>query len=134
MPSNAIMSQDGADLQVGTVNVYLQMTADTAGAVPATFTTSTGIVSVTLANTTDYIVLFDSAYLKLVDFSGFVIQASFAASGACKVAPSAVSFADSTPTVTVTPYKGSDGTAVVLAVGDVMYCKFKFTYLPQPNE
>lgn len=133
MPPNAIVSQDAGDLQIGIVNVYLEFTADTSGAVPSTFTTATGIVSVT-KSTNDYIVLFDSAYLKLLDFNGSVLQASFAASGACYVNASATSFTDDSPTVTVSPYKGSDGTAVALAEGDVLRCKFTFTYLPQPNE
>jgi len=133
MPGNFIAEQDGADAQIGTVNVYLQMTATTDGAVPSTFTTSTGIVSVT-KSTNDYIVLFDSAYLKLVDFSVHVLQGSFAATGACYGNITAVSFTDSTPTVTLSFYKGSDGTAVALADTDVLRCRFTFTTQPQPNE
>lgn len=133
MPGGNYASQDGADLQVGTVSIYLQFTAGTSGAVPSTFTTSTGIVSVT-KSTNDYIVLFDSAYLKLVDFSVHVLQASFAAAGACYGNVTATSFADSTPTVTLSFFKGSDGTAVALAEGDILRAKFTFTYIPQPNE
>lgn len=133
MPTSAIMSQDGADCQVGTLNIYLQMTAGTSGAAPSTFTTATGITGVTKSSN-DYIVAFDSAYLKLVDFDIHVLQASYNAStGACSGNITAVSFDDSTPTVTMSFYNAA-GTAVALATGDVLRATFKFTYLPQPNE
>lgn len=133
MPGANYLSQDGADLQIGTVNIYLQFTAGTSGAVPTTFASKTGIVSVT-KSTNDYIVLFDSAYLKLVDYNIQIQQLSFAATGTCYGNISARSFTDSTPTVTMSFYRGSDGTAVALTEGDIVTARFEFTYLAQPNE
>jgi hypothetical protein len=129
---NYTPSQDSADSQIGIQRLYLQFTATTAGAVPSTFTTATGITGVT-KSTNDYIVAFDSAYLKLLNGSGFVIMATPAASGAWEAKITATSFNDSTPTVTLSFYD-DDGDAVALAVGDILRFEFVFTSITQPNE
>jgi hypothetical protein len=127
-----VPTQDSADSQYGIQRLYLQFTAGTDGAVPSTFTTATGIASVT-KSTNDYIVAFDSAYLKLLNGSGFVIMATPAATGAWEAKITATSFADSSPTVTLSFYD-DDGDAVALATGDILRFEFVFTSQPQPNE
>lgn len=132
MPGSMTPSQDSADQQIGIERVYLQFTAGTSGAVPSTFTTASGITGVT-KSTNDYIVAFERAYLKLLNGSGFVIMATPAATGAWEAKITATSFADSTPTVTLSFYD-DDGDAVALAEGDILRFEFVFTTLSQPNE
>lgn len=122
------VNQDGADFQPGTVNVDLIFTASTAGAVPSTLTLADGITSV-VKSSNDYIVTFDDAYVRMLNGHGFVIQASYNAStGACEVKPTAVSIDDSSPTVTLSFFNAA-GTAVALAIGDVLRFTFRLARL-----
>lgn len=120
-------SQDGADFQYGTVNVDLQFTAGTSGAVPTTLTVAEGILSV-VKSTNDYIVTFQDSYVRLLNGYGFIIQSTpdpTAASWGVKI--SAVSIADGSPTVTLSPYDEA-GTAEPLATGDVLFFTFRLQY------
>ena len=117
------VSQDGADFQYGTVNVDLVFTAGTSGAVPTSLTVAEGIESVTLS-TNDYIVAFQDAYVRCLNGSGFVIQATPSASTAFEVKITAISVADGSPTVTITPSK-ADGTPIHLSTSDELHFTFR---------
>lgn len=128
-----IASQDSAQALVGKVGIDLVFTAGAAGVVPVTFTASTGITSVTKSSN-DYIVIFDSTYLIYVGGYGNVKQASVDAAAATFVKVTAFDAgAAGGASVTLSPLKGSDGTAVALATGDILQFHFEFTRVPQPN-
>jgi len=120
------VSQDGADFQERTVNVDLVFTAGTSGAVPSTLTYSEGIASISLSGN-NYTVTFQDGYVAYLNGFGHVIQASYSASGATRVAPSATAVASSTPTVTLTCYE-ANGTAIPMATGDELHFTFKLKY------
>jgi hypothetical protein len=129
------VNQDGMDFQQGTVGVDLEFTATTAGAVPSTLTRSAGILSVT-KSTNDYVVVFQDGYIAYLGGYGNVVQASVSASAATsvKVTDFTNANADGLAEVTLSPLKGSDGTAVALAVDDILQFHFRMTRLLQPNE
>jgi len=114
--------QDGADAQSRTVNVDLVFTAGTSGAVPAALTVSNGILSV-VKSSNNYVVTFQPGPVAYLNGCGHVIQASYAANGACRVVPSAQDVAGA-GTVTLTCYE-SDGTATALASGDELHFTFR---------
>lgn len=128
-------SQDGADAQYGVTNIDLEFTAGTSGAVPAALTRSTGITSVT-KSTNDYVVAFDQSYVAYLGGFGNVLQASVSAAAATFVKVTAFDNSDANgfASVTLSPLKGSDGTAVALATGDILQFTFRFTRVPQPSD
>ena len=122
-----LVYQDGSDFQAGTVNLDLEFTATTAGAVPTSLTRSDGIASV-VKSTNDYVVTFQDSYIALLGGYGTVIQASFATTGAARVQYSAQAVTSATaPSVTLSLYRGSDGAAVALASGDILRFTFRLT-------
>ncbi len=129
------VNQDGADFQQGTVGVDLEFTAGTSGAVPTSLTRSAGIASVT-KSTNDYIVVFEDGYVAYLGGYGNVVQDSVTAAAATFVKVTAFdnANADGLAEVTLSPLKGSDGTAVALAADDVLQFHFRMTRLSQPNE
>jgi len=127
-----IPSQDGANAQYGVVVIDLVFTAAAAGAVPTTFTASTGITSVT-KSTNDYVVVFDQTYVTFLGGTGNIIQASVDATKAFEVKHTAFNLSSSGfATVTVSPMTAA-GAATALAVGDILQYQFYFTTVPQPN-
>lgn len=117
---------DGLDFTSRTVNVDLTFTAGTAGAVPTTLTRSNGIKSVVLTST-EYLVTFQDVYQEYLNVIATNKQATFAAAGAAYGVPTTVNVgAGSTApnTVGITFCKGSDGTAVALASGDIATIRF----------
>lgn len=124
-PAPGTWGADASDSQGGVDVVRVKFTAGTAGAVP-TFPLSMSeyVTSVTKSGTTgQYDIVFQNAQYQSAGFHGDVLQASFSAAGACyavKVAESS-----SAGTVTVQFCKGSDGTAVYLASGDIATLVFE---------
>ncbi len=98
--------------------ITLQFTADTGGAVPASFTRAKEIYSVT-KSTNDYIVKLTRGRSALIDWSVKVIQATPSTSGAWEGKVTADHVADSNKSVTISLY-GADGTAHPLATGDIL--------------
>ena len=97
----------------------LQFTAGTSGAVPASFTRSNDIDSVT-KSTNDYLVKLLRGRTALTDWSIKVKQATYNAStGACSGNVTVDDVAGTTKTATVSFYNAA-GTAVALATGDVV--------------
>ncbi len=126
------VNQDGQDWQQGTVQVDLAFTASTAGAVPASLTRSAGILSVT-KSTNDYVVAFTDSYVAYLGGYGNILQASPDPTAATFVKVTAFNAnSGGAASVTLSPLKGSDGTAVALAIGDVLQFTFRFTRLQQP--
>lgn len=127
-----IASQDAENSLYGVVEIDLVFTAGAAGAVPSTFTASTGIVSVT-KSTNDYLVVFDQTYVAALIGGGNIIQASVDATKAFTVKCTASNAgAAGGATATLSPYNAS-GTAQPLVSGDVLSWTFRFTRIPQPN-
>jgi len=127
-----IPSQDGANAQYGVVVIDLVFTAAAAGAVPTTFTASTGITSVT-KSTNDYVVVFDQTYVTFLGGTGNIIQASVDATKAFEVKHTAANAgAAGGASVTLSPTNAS-GTAQPLVSGDILSYQFRFARLPQPN-
>ena len=119
------VSQDGLDFTDRSVNVDLTFTAGTSGAVPTALTRSRGIKSVVLTST-EYLITLQDVYAEFINVTATNHQASFAASGAEYGVPTTVNVgaASTSPnTVGITFCKGSDGSAVVLAIGDVCYVR-----------
>ena len=115
------VSQDGLDFTERTVNVDLTFTAGTSGAVPTSLTRSKGIKSVVLTST-EYLITLQDVYQEWLNGVATNKQASFAAAGAAYgvVTTLNVGASSTNPnTVGITFCKGSDGTAVVLASGDI---------------
>lgn len=118
--------QDGLDFTSRTVNVDLTFTAGTAGAVPTTLTRSNGIKSVVLTST-EYLVTFQDIYQELLNVEITVQQASFSAAASCYgvVSSANVGAGSTNPnTVGITFLKGSDGTAVVATINDIVRVRF----------
>lgn len=124
-PSPGAWGADASDTQGGIDTVRVKFTAGTAGAVP-TFPLSMSeyVASVSKSGTTgQYDIVFQNADYQLGGFHGFVKQASFAAGGASY--PVLIAYSDSAGTATVQFCKGSDGTAVYLASGDIACLVFE---------
>jgi len=127
-----IPTQDGADAQYGVQAIDLVFTAGASGAVPSTFTASTGIASVT-KSTNDYLVVFDQTYVNFLGGAGNIIQASVDATKAFIVKVTAANAgAAGGATATLSPYNAA-GTAQPLVSGDILSFRFRFTRIPQPN-
>lgn len=121
------LGADGLDFELRTVNVDLQFTAGTAGAVPSTLTFSKGITSVVLTST-EYLITLQDIYAAFLNVVATNHQATFAAAGAAYGVPTTVNVGASSTapnTVGITFCKGSDGTAVALASGDTCYIKLR---------
>lgn len=105
-------------------DVYLGFTSGASGAVPTTLTRSNGITSVVRNSTGNYTVTFDDSWVALVDFSGFVNQASYSASGAVHVRIKADALATvATHTVTIETVTAA-GAVVDMASGDKLNVRF----------
>jgi hypothetical protein len=120
------IGQDGADFTSRTVNVDLTFTASTAGAVPSSLTRSNGITSVVLTST-EYLVTFQDVYQEFLNAEITIQQASFSAGAGCYgvISSANVGAGSTSPnTVGVTFLKGSDGSAVVAAAGDIVRVRF----------
>lgn len=120
--------QDGTDFTSRTVNCDLTFTASTAGAVPTTLTRSNGIKSVVLTST-EYLVTFQDVYQEFLNAEITIQQASFSASASCYgiISSANVGAGSTSPnTVGITFLKGSDGTAVVATVNDIVRVRFNF--------
>ena len=120
------VSQDGLDFTERTVNVDLTFTAGTSGAVPTTLTRSKGIKSVVLTST-EYLVTFQDVYQEFLSAHPTIQQASFSASASCYgvVSSANVGAGSTNPnTIGITFLKGSDGTAVVATVNDIVRVRF----------
>ena len=120
------LSQDGLDFTERTANVDLTFTASTSGAVPTTLTRSKGIKSVVLTST-EYLVTFQDIYAELLNVEITIQQASFSASASCYgvISSANVGAGSTSPnTVGITFLKGSDGTAVVATINDVVRVRF----------
>ncbi len=118
--------QDGLDFTSRTVNVDLTFTAGTAGAVPTTLTRSNGIKSVVLTST-EYLVTFQDIYQELLNVEITIQQASFSAAASCYgvISSANVGAGSTNPnTVGITFLKGSDGTAVVATINDIVRVRF----------
>ena len=120
--------QDGLDFTSRTVDCDLTFTASTSGAVPTTLTRANGIKSVVLTST-EYLVTFQDVYQELLNVQITIQQASFSASASCYgvISSANVGAASTSPnTVGVTFLKGSDGTAVVATINDIVRVRFNF--------
>ena len=120
------LSQDGLDFTERTANVDLTFTASTSGAVPTTLTRSKGIKSVVLTST-EYLVTFQDIYAELLNVEITIQQASFSASASCYgvISSANVGAGSTSPnTVGITFLKGSDGTAVVATINDIVRVRF----------
>lgn len=114
--------QDGSDFEDRTVGIDIQFTATTAGAV-GTVTRSKGVKTIALSGT-EYTVTLQDVYFAFLNLKATAKQATFAAAGAQLGVPTTINVgaASTSPnTVGITFTKGSDGTAVALATGDVAY-------------
>ena len=104
----------------GSRHAIVKFTAGTAGAAPSSLTRGKEYVSSTTKSTNDYVLALRNKWAFLGSYNVQVRQASFSAAGACYGTVSVDNVAGSTPSVTISFYKGSDGTAVALATGDVV--------------
>ena len=115
-------SQDALDFTERVVGIDLVFTAGTSGVVPTTLTRSKGIKSVVLTST-EYLITLQDVYAEFLSVSPALKQASFSASAACYGVPSTINVGASSTspnTIGITFLKGSDGTASVVATGDIV--------------
>lgn len=121
-------TQDCLDATEGSANVDLVFTAGTSGAVPTSLTRSRAIASVVLTST-QYLVTFQDVWQELLNVQISLQQASFSAAAGCYGVVSAANVgagSTSPNTIGITFLKGSDGTAVVAATGDIIRVRFNF--------
>jgi hypothetical protein len=121
------LGQDGLDFELRTVNMDLQFTAGTSGAVPTTFTFSKGIKSVVLTST-EYLVTFQDVYGAFLNLVGAnVLQATPSATTAQygEVTTVNVGAASTSPNTVGVTFKKGDGTATALSTGDIAYITFR---------
>jgi len=112
--------------------VTFVFTAGTSGAAPSAMTRGGQYLDATTPitkSTNDYVFNLKGPWYAMAPIGmAQVKQASFAASGACYGSVQADSSNSTTaPTFTVSFYKGSDGTAVALAAGDVVTLTVELT-------
>lgn len=108
-----------------TVNdMFLTWVSGSSGAV-ASYTRKQGITSVVHGATGVYVVTFDAEWYKLLDWSGWVQQASYSKTGACDIRMTANAIATAgTHTVTFLVVDG-DGDAVESTTGDILTISFR---------
>ncbi len=124
-PSPGAWGKDNSDSQGGIDTVRVKFTAGTAGAVPTfPLSMSNDVQSVTKSGTTgQYDIVFNKAQNQSAGFHGDILQATPDVTAACVVRKVAENSAAGTCTVEVG--KGSDGTAVYLASGDIITLVFE---------
>ena len=119
----------GGTLQSEVVEVEFEMTAGTAGAVPATFTRSRGIKSVTLS-TNDYLFVFDEGWAAFFTPTIAIVQATPATTTPKQAVMSAFDpAAVGGASCTISPYRPDDGTALHLSTSDILKITFRMQRL-----
>lgn len=110
------------------VDFTLRFTAAAAGAVPAAWTKGGGsgvtggpVASVTKGANGAYDVVLTEIWADYISIKGFVVQASYAAAGACQVQVTGVNLATKTINLTVT---NAAGASTALTSGDVITVNF----------
>lgn len=112
--------------------VTFKFTAGTSGAAPTALTRGRGYALATpvTKSTNDYIVNLASTWYAMEVVGVHVLQASFSAAGAVYGFVSAAAVNSTTvPTIQLSFLKGSDGTAVALADGDIVTLTVQLTQI-----
>jgi hypothetical protein len=120
MGQNGFLYTDRASFEKGQVDIWLEFTATTSGAVPSTLTRAKGISSVVLTSTGLLTVNLRSTYAYLFEVTGSIAQASLSASTGMIVTP-AITTAVTHATVPkiVLNMLSAAGAAADMAIGDV---------------
>lgn len=118
-------SQDTSSFQTRVVWVDLDIVLGTSGATSGVVPKfSDGILSIVLGGTGVYTVTFQDGYVDCLNVVANVIQASYSASGACKMTWTSDNSATTTPTVVLTAMTAA-GAAVTPATGDRLKLSFR---------
>lgn len=126
LPGNWV---DSTDTQGGVVT-YRVVFSSPGASTPTTFLANSQITSVTYSATGVYTVVLGGAFYQVLDIDGGIMQASYSASGACRVRP--VSAVGSTGTIVVTTETAA-GAAVATASGDVVMFTFQVQTYRSPG-
>lgn len=118
------LKTDGASFHPGVVDIFLEFTAGTSGAVPTTLTRAAGIASVVLSGTGLYTVTFQDTYWSVLGWNVNILQSSFDKTHGGTVT---VDSDDITTKAIPLQVRSTDGnmTAVALTSGDVLKATFK---------
>lgn len=111
------------DNVLGARLVSFKFTAGTSGAAPTSMTRGGDYLGATpiTKSTNDYVFNLSNRWYAMEPVGMVTVkQASFAAGGACYGSVQVDTVNNATPTLTISFYKGSDGTAVALATGDIV--------------
>lgn len=103
----------------GITNIDLVFTSGASGAVPSKLTRSNGIKTITRSGTGAYDGVLRSSYVQSINAIGSIVQASYAAAGACEIRITADTIATDGKFSFVT-VKGTDGSVVDMSSGDVI--------------
>lgn len=122
------LNKDGGDFHPGVVEINLQFTAGTSGAVPARTATGSrfaGILSVVLSGTGLYTVTFQDTWYSVIGVMSGVYQASYNKThgGQFQATPNALAGVSSVALQCQTT--DGNGTAAALTSGDTMWAVFK---------
>ena len=119
--------QDGADFHPATVDINLQFTATTAGAVPATTAAGwrrAGIASVVLSGTGLYTVTFQDKWYSILGYTAGVYQVTYDKTHAGAFISTPATTLSSSVALQAISTDGN-GTSVALTSGDIMWAIFK---------